>query len=270
MSSENRSDAAIRIAKSGGAVALDYYRKLDTLAIEHKGHQDFVTIADQNTETHIRALIADAFPDDGIVGEEHAPKPSQTGYTWVIDPIDGTSNFINGIPQWCVIIAVVKGDQTEIGVTFDPVHDETFAATRGQGATFNGRPMVCPADSSIRNGTIATGFNNRLSPQGVIRLIDAIIDAKGVFSRNGSGGLSLAYVAAGRYLAYAEEHMNAWDCLAGQLQIAEAGGQIEDQPATEMIAQGGRVIAGSTGVFDALLTMADTAFDASKSTSRKT
>ncbi|MEP2261358.1 MAG: inositol monophosphatase family protein, partial [Paracoccaceae bacterium] len=104
----NRKDTAETIARSGGALALEYFAKLATLEIEDKGPQDFVTAADKDVETHVRALIEEAFPEDGIVGEEHAPKPSGSGYTWVIDPIDGTANFISNIPAWCVVIAVVK------------------------------------------------------------------------------------------------------------------------------------------------------------------
>ena len=260
MTLTDRADAVIRIAHSGGAMALDYFRQLDSLEITTKGHQDFVTIADQNVETHVRDLIANAYPDDGIVGEEHAPKPSSSGYTWVIDPIDGTTNFISSVPQWCVIIAVVKDDATQIGVTYDPVHDETYAAVRGQGATLNGKPMICPSETTIQRGTIATGFNNRISADGAVRVVRSIIDEGGVFHRNGSGGLSLAYVAAGRLLGYTEEHMNAWDCLAGLLQIQEAGGQTEDISADRTIADGTRIVAGSKGVFSALLSIAERSF----------
>ncbi|MEZ5885222.1 MAG: inositol monophosphatase family protein, partial [Paracoccaceae bacterium] len=104
--------AARRIAKSAGALALGYFRNWHDLTIDVKGHQDFVSEADRNVELAIRAELAKAFPDDGIVGEEGAPAAGSSGYTWVIDPIDGTTNFVNGIPQWCVIIACVHQGQT--------------------------------------------------------------------------------------------------------------------------------------------------------------
>ena len=260
MTVSDRYDAALRIARSGGAMALDYFRKLGTLKVENKGHQDFVTIADQNVETHVRDLIAEAFPGDGIVGEEHAPKPSGTGFTWVIDPIDGTTNFINAIPQWCVIITVVEGNDAVIGVTYDPVHDEMYAARRGHGATLNDAPLICPADTAVTSGTIATGMNNRITAEGAVRVVSGIIAEGGVFHRNASGGLSLAYVAAGRLLGYVEQHMNAWDCLAGHLLISEAGGQVENWDAKEVIVNGTEVVAGSRGVYDRLQMIARDGF----------
>lgn len=257
---DNRTDKAVEIAVDAGEFALDFFRRVGTLKIEDKGPQDFVSEADKAVELRVRAAIEQAFPEDGIVGEEHASKPSVSGYTWVIDPIDGTTNFINAIPAWTVVIAIVKDDKTVVGVTRDPIHDETYLAVRGQGAFLNGTPLQCPADTSLSRGTVGTGFSNRISTDGVRRLIDEILLAEGVFHRNASGALSLAYVAAGRLLGYVEEHMNAWDCLAGQLLIAEAGGRIEAQSANEMIKQGGRVVVGSAGVFDEIVRIADAAY----------
>jgi myo-inositol-1(or 4)-monophosphatase len=219
------------------------------LDIVDKGLQDFVSEADQNVELHIRKLIEEAYPEDGIIGEEYAPKPSKSGYNWVIDPIDGTTNFINAIPVWCVVLAVVKDDQTQIGVIFDPVHGEVFHALKGQGATLNDQPLICRADTAINRGSIVTGYCNRSSKQNTTRLIAEVIARDGVFHRNASGALSLAYTAAGRLIGFVEEHMNAWDCLAGQLIIAEAGGRVDQQSADQMIAEGGSVVAGSAGIF---------------------
>ncbi|MGB0798105.1 MAG: inositol monophosphatase family protein, partial [Planktomarina sp.] len=241
---KHRSDAALQISKSGGALALNYFRELGSLEIVDKGLQDFVTVADQNVELHVRNLIEEAFPNDGIVGEEHAPKIGTSGYQWIIDPIDGTSNFINAMPAWTVVIAVVQDDATQIGVIHDPVHDETFHAIKGEGATLNGEALQTPTNATFNRGSVSTGYCNRVSKTAQIKVIEAILERDGVFHRNGSGALSLAYVAAGRLIGYIEEHMNAWDCIAGQLIIAEAGGCVEDQPVQDMIANGGRVVAG--------------------------
>ena len=255
----NRFGVAEKIARSGGALALDYFRRLDSLLIEDKGPQDFVSEADKAVELHIRAAIEAAFPDDGIVGEEHAPKPSRSGYVWIIDPIDGTSNFIAGIPVWCVVIAIVKDDATQIGVTFDPVHDEMFLARRGGGATLNGAQIRCPSDRTITRGSVSTGYCARISAEETLRLLEGVLSRGGVFHRNASGALSLAYVAAGRLIGYIEGHMNPWDCLSGQLLVHEAGGQVENQSAETMITEGGRVVAGGAGVFDILVEIADAA-----------
>ncbi|CAN0593371.1 unnamed protein product, partial [Ectocarpus sp. 12 AP-2014] len=160
----------------------------------------------------------------------------------------------------CVVIAVVKDEQTQIGVTFDPIHDEMFSAERDKGATLNGVPLICPADTALNRGSVSTGYSSRIEATQTIQVITAITDAGGVFHRNASGALSLAYVGAGRLIGYIEEHMNAWDCLAGQLLIAEAGGQVESQNAQDMMKNGGRVVASSKGVFNDLIKIADDVF----------
>lgn len=248
----DRSQAAVEIARIGGALALEYFRRLDDLKIEDKGPQDFVSDADRAVEKHVRNLIAAAFPDDGVIGEEHEEKPSSSGYTWVIDPIDGTANFIAGIPAWTVVLAVVYEDQTHIGVIFDPVHDEMYLANRGEGAWLNGKKLVCPANRNLKRGSVSMGFSRKTAGAQTTAVITEIVARGGVFFRNASGALSLAYVSAGRLIGHIEGHMNAWDCLAGQLLVAEAGGTIENQSANEMLENGGRVIASSAGVFPEL------------------
>jgi len=244
---------AVRIAEDAGRVALDYFHRRDDLDVIDKGPQDFVTEADQNVEAAIRAALAEAMPEDGIVGEEHAPVTGKSGFTWVIDPIDGTANFVTGIPAWTVVLAGVAGPDIEIGVIHDPVHGETFAARKGGGATLNGRPIQVAGEAALIKGSVGLGFSGRADKDVPLRLATGILNAGGVFVRNGSGALSLAYTAAGRFLGYAEAHMNAWDCLAGQLLVTEAGGQAEDQDAQAMIAEGGRVVCAAPGVFEDLL-----------------
>jgi myo-inositol-1(or 4)-monophosphatase len=257
---EERAQTAVEIARIGGGLALEYFRRLDKLKIEDKGLQDFVSDADKAVERHVRNLIASAFPEDGIVGEEEDTKPSQTGYTWVIDPIDGTANFISGIPVWCVVIAIVHDDETVVGVTFDPVHDEMFVAQRGHGAQLNKQKLECPEDLTVDRGSVGVGFARRAPSAQTVQVISKVLERGGVFHRNASGALSLAYVAAGRLNGFIEGHMNAWDCLAGQLLVAEAGGHVETQSAEAMICSGGRVIAASAGLFDTLVEIGDACY----------
>ncbi|MFK7763167.1 MAG: inositol monophosphatase [Roseobacter sp.] len=257
---KDRNQSAADFARIGGALALDYFKRLDSLTIEDKGPQDFVTEADRDVERHIRAQITKAFPEDGIVGEEDEDKPSQSGFTWVIDPIDGTANFVAGIPVWTVVIAVVHQDQTEVGVIFDPIHDEIYQAQRGMGATLNGRTLSCGPELSITRGAVGVGFSRRTPQEQTIRVVSEIMARGGVFYRVASGAISLAYVSAGRLVGYIEGHMNAWDCLAGQLLVKEAGGCIEFQSADEMLVEGGRVIVGSSGVFPDLEEIAALAY----------
>jgi myo-inositol-1(or 4)-monophosphatase len=260
MEMTGRAARAAEIASEAGALALRFFSDQDTLKIEKKGHQDFVSQADREVEIAVRAALAKSFPDDAILGEEHAPTPGTSGFTWVIDPIDGTTNFINGIPAWTVVLAGVRGAKTEVGVIHDPCHSETYVAARGKGATLNGRKLALSDPRKLSEGSTGVGYSNRTDSRNVARLVNALIAEGGVFYRNASGALSLAYVAAGRLLGYAEDHMNAWDCLAGQLLVAEAGGRVEAQDAARMMAEGGRVIVGTEVVFPDLLRLAEASF----------
>ena len=261
MTLTDRANTALSIAKTAGALALDYFRNQDSLRIDSKGHQDMVSQADRETELSVRAGLAEHFPDDGIVGEEYDPTPGTSGFTWVIDPIDGTANFVNSIPLWCVIIAGVQDGKIQIGIIYDPVHDEAFVATRGGGATLNGRPISVTTGRSLKEGSVAVGVSGRAKPDAFRNVIKGITDEGGVIVRNATGGISLAYTAAGRFLGFTEAHMNPWDCLAGQLLVAEAGGRIEEQDAEDVVANGARVIAASPDVFDDLLRISRAAFE---------
>lgn len=247
---------AADVCRKAGQKALGYFRDRSGLQIDQKGAQDSVSEADRDVEKLIREQIASSFPEDGIIGEEFGQTSGRSGLIWVIDPIDGTSNFVNGVPVWCVVLAGVAHGKTQIAVIYDAIHDEAFTALRGHGARLNDKLMTLGADKSIRDGTIAVGFSGRDNPQRVARLVEGILAEGGMLIRNASGAISLAYVASGRYIGFVEEHMNAWDCLAGQLLISEAGGRIEDQDADAMIRDGGRVIGSAAEIFDELRTLA--------------
>lgn len=261
MTSE-RLDAAKTIARDAGAMGLEFFKDISALDIKSKGAQDMVSNADLEVETFVRARLAAAFPEDGIVGEEHEDVASTSGWTWVIDPIDGTANFIAGIPQWCVILACVKDDQTQLGAIYEPCTDEMFWGAKGQGAFVNDTKLAIARTTGLNDGSTGVGMNGRTATHMAADLIAELSKRGGLFFRNASGGLMLSYVAAGRLIAYTEPHMNAWDCLAGQLLIAEAGGIIEVQSAGEMLEHGGRVIAGSPDIFDELLAISEVAFKA--------
>ncbi len=256
----DRSMFATKLAEEAGALAIKYFCNRDTLVVDAKGAQDWVSEADRNVETYVREKIAEAYPDDAIFGEEHAAKSGSSGFDWVIDPIDGTTNFVNGIPAWTIVLAVVSEGQTQIGVIHEPNVAETYVAMRGAGATLNGQPMQVASGVDMASGTVSVGYSNRIEAAKVIPIISAIIERGAMYHRNASGALSLAYVAAGRLLGYVEEHMNAWDCLAGQLLITEAGGVVEEQDANEMIRDGGRVIAGTPKIFDDLKAICEKAW----------
>ncbi len=237
---------ALAVAAEAGALALEFWRRRAELAVEAKaGLQDIVSEADRAVERAIRARVAAAFPEDGFLGEEYGATAGGSGFVWVIDPIDGTSPYLHGIPNWCVAIAVTRGAETVIGVIEAPTHGETFAAVLGRGATLNGAALRLPDDLAVRNAATGVGASHRTDPAWIARVTGDLARMGGVFFRNGSGALMLAYVAAGRLAGYVEPHMHAWDCLAGLLMVREAGGRTAPFPEDGDLARGGRVLAAA-------------------------
>ena len=248
------------LAHKAGELGLDYFRKLDTLTITQKGHQDLVSEADRNVETLIRKELAEHYSKDGILGEEHGMEEGSSGYTWVTDPIDGTANFVAGIPQWCVILACVHQGQVIVGVIHDPVSGETFKAAAGHGAFLNDKPIKASDSQSLSNGSVGVGFNGRTAITDAVNVVGALVSKGGVFFRNASGGLMLAYAASGRLIGYVESHMNAWDCLAGMLITREAGGEVLEQDINHALYHGARVVVGAPGVFNDIKEIAESSF----------
>ena len=255
-----RLDFAKKLTKKAGEKAIVYFESIGDLIVQQKGAQDLVSNADLEVEVFIRECIAEIYPNDGIVGEEHANVEGKSGYTWVIDPIDGTANFLTAIPSWCVVLACVHNDETKLGVVYEPSHNEMFWGAMGTGAFLNDKPIKVSASTSLDVGSTGIGMNGRTATNLTVSYIEKLVDRGGIFYRNASGALMLSYVAAGRLIGYAEPHMNAWDCLAAQLLIAEAGGCVENQSANDMLINGGRVVASGPGVFDEMVKIANEAY----------
>jgi myo-inositol-1(or 4)-monophosphatase len=250
----DRHALAEQIAREAGRLALDYFTRRDSLVIEIKGDpQDVVSIADRNVETLIRDRVAAAFADDGFLGEEYGLQEGGSGFTWVVDPIDGTSPFVQGMPNWCVSIAVLHDHQPVVGVIYVPCHEEIYSASRGQGATLNSVALRLDAQKTIRNAMTGIGANHHVTPAAVGKIITDLLDVGGNFIRLGSGALMLAYVAAGRLVGYYEPYMHAWDCLGGYCIIEEAGGTVLPFPTQgERLTKGAPVLAAGPGAIDDL------------------
>jgi myo-inositol-1(or 4)-monophosphatase len=245
-----RLSAAEDIALIAGRRALAFYRERATLAVIDKGVQDRVTEADRAIEDEIRRFLTSRFPDDAFLGEETGESESDidaNGSVWVVDPIDGTDCFVFGIPSWCISIAWVFEQRITIGVVYDPLHDEMFAASAGGGATLNGQRIRAADASDATRGLVGIGYSSRVSSDDLIRALRRLTDIGGMFHRCGSGALSLAWVAAGRLIGYFEPHMNAWDCLAGLLLVREAGGWTNDFLANGGLARGNPALAAAPG-----------------------
>ena len=252
---DERFDFACEIIRVAGAKALGYFRNFETLDVKSKGVQDMASEADVETEKLIEQAVKSRYGDDGFLGEENpesfVAKPGKG--TWIIDPIDGTQPFVNGIASWCVSIAFVEENHFVFGVVYDPNLDELFAANAGAGATLNGRSIKASDATSLLDGLVSVGFSNRVEPEDTLEPLTRLVHAQGMYHRSGSGALSLAYVAAGRLIGYFEPHMNSWDFAAAALIIKEAGGVINDcLPNEEALIKGAPVLAAAPGVYDEL------------------
>jgi len=248
------------ISSTAAEKALNFFVNREALSIESKGTQDWVSNADKDVESVIRAAIKKRFPDDTIIGEEHGQQEGGSGFKWVIDPIDGTSSFVNGIPGWCVVIAGVFAGKTVFGVIVDPVARENFTACRGESPQINGVPFKVSAATELGAGSVAVGHNVRFDYQQTIDFLSSFLAQGGMFYRNGSGAIMLAYVASGRLLGYVEPHMFAWDCLAGLFMIEQAGGEVKAFNHEQMLQSGGMVVAGAPGVYPILRQLTDKNF----------
>lgn len=253
-------DAACRIIRDAGQAAADRFFDKNSLSIERKGAQDWVSEADKNTELFIRSALAAEFPDDGIIGEEHAPVPGRSGRTWVIDPIDGTSLYVSRSPGWVVTMAAVSAKDITYGVTYDPLLDECFAARRGGGAHLNSAPIHTQSLQDLEDAILYVGHSGRVPPEQALKVMTQVLGCGANYRQTGSGAQGLASVAAGRTSGYIESQMYPWDCLAGLLLIEEAGGTTMRFDMARMLSQGGPVIAAAPGIYDALSNIAESSF----------
>lgn len=248
---DRRFDVAAEVARSAGARALGYFARRAELAVEHKGVQDHVSVADREVERHILETLRAAFPDDAILAEESG---GQTGdAVWAIDPIDGTTNFLRGVPCWCVSIAFVVEGAVELGVIYEPVHDRLFRARRGRGAEADGRALSVSACTSLDRALVGFGHSQRSSDEVLEASIHQLLAADAELRRLGSAAMMLAYVAQGTLDAFFEAHLSPWDALAGLLLVSEAGGHSNDFLAGDALRRGNAVLACAPGLRDALV-----------------
>ncbi len=246
-----RAETVARIARDAGALALDYFRQQDSLVIDRKGHQDFVSQADRDVELNVRAALDKAFPDDSIVGEEHAPTQGSSGFTWVIDPIDGTTCFLLGLPQWCVVLSYVIDSKPVVAVIYHAMGDEMFSATQAGGTRVNDTPVRVADSTSVTEGLIAVGAAQVAEPNKSAQFISQLVQSGGMYMRIGACALALCYVASGRLLAAFEPWVSPWDDLAGMLLVQEAGGRTNPY-AIPMIVEKRPVLAACPGIWTAV------------------
>jgi myo-inositol-1(or 4)-monophosphatase len=247
---ERRFALAQSLAAEAGALALRLRPSPGDASISLKGAQDWLTEADAAVERFLAERLAAAFPEDGFQGEETG-SGREGALRWVVDPIDGTSNYAHGGARWCVSIGLVETRHALLGVIDAPILSERFAACAGGGATLNGLPIRAATTAALARGIVECGWSPRRPNADYLALCGRVMAAGAMLRAGGSGALGLADVAAGRLDGYIELHINLWDVAAGLAILAESGAAI-----SEFLANGARagapILAAAPGVADAL------------------
>ncbi len=246
---------AKRAIFEAGALIRQTIGSIPSSRVQHKAPFDYVTDMDRRCEDLIIEIIHESFPSHGIVAEESLGHELTDETTWIIDPIDGTVNFIHGFPFVAVSIAVSRNGKPFLGLVLDPLRDELFLARAGAGATLNGTPIQVAGPTAVDEALIGTGFPHRtrsiIDPY--MNMFRAVFPEVSGIRRGGSAALDLAYVAAGRLDGFWEAGLKAWDIAAGSLLIEEAGGAVTDFWGGADYLQTGHVVAGTESVYSFLM-----------------
>jgi myo-inositol-1(or 4)-monophosphatase len=238
-------DAAIAMAEEAGAILLEGYGKVH--APELKGRIDLVTLYDRRSEERILSRIRERFPDSAVLAEESGAHASPAGATlrWIVDPLDGTTNYAHNYPFFSVSIAAESAGELVAGAVFDPVAREMFAAALGAGATLNGSPIGVSAIPALESALLVTGFpyDVREHPERVLPAFHAFLARAQGIRRDGSATLNLCYTAMGRFDGFWEPRLSPWDMAAGALIVREAGGRVTDYRGGPFDPAGGEILA---------------------------
>lgn len=252
---------ALRAARRAGEQIVRAADELDRVKVRVKNANDFVSEVDENAEREIVEQLRRAYPEHAILGEESGSHgAAQADYQWLIDPLDGTTNFLRGIPHYAVSIACLYRGKLEHAVVVDPVRREEFTASRGRGAQLNGRRIRVSGLNSLDGALLGTGIpfrghcDDRLEPYS--KSLAALAGQCAGIRRAGAAALDLAYVAAGRLDAFWEIGLARWDMAAGALLVREAGGLVADIDGSERFLDSGNIVAGNPKCFKAVLQVA--------------
>lgn len=245
---------AIMAARKAGSVILRHLDRLGTLTVSHKSRNDYVSEVDRLAEEEIIRAIHKAYPDHAILAEESG-KRSGNDYQWIIDPLDGTTNYLHGFPQFAVSIALCHRGKVEHGCVYDPLREELFTASRGSGAFLNDRRIRVSAARTLEGTLIGTGFpfKQQQHLNTYLEMFKVLHRESAGIRRAGSAALDLAYVAAGRLDGFWEIGLNPWDMAAGALLIQEAGGMVGDFRGGDAYQESGNIVAGNPKVYQAIL-----------------
>jgi myo-inositol-1(or 4)-monophosphatase len=250
-------NTAVKAARKAGSIISRSSVDLDKLTIRSKRHNDFVSEVDHAAEEAIISTLREAYPKHGFLAEESGADEAGAEYVWVIDPLDGTTNFLHGFPQYCVSIALLHKGVPTHGVVFDPNRNELFTASRGVGAYLNDRRIRVSKTDRLDDALVGTGFPFREveNIDEYLRMFRNVTCTTSGIRRPGAAALDLAWVAAGRLDGFWELGLSPWDVAAGTVLIREAGGLVGDLDGEDTFLESGRVVATNAKLFAALLNL---------------
>ena len=245
---------AVKAARRAGGIISRASQDIDLLTVKHKNHNDFVSEVDRAAEDAIIDILREAYPDHAILAEESGSQ-GDSEYQWIIDPLDGTTNFLHGFPQYAVSIALAHKGVLSQAVIYDPVHNDLFTASRGRGAYLNDRRLRVSKRLYLKDTLIGTGFpyTDYTHLDTYMAMLRDMMQKTAGVRRPGSAALDLAYTAAGRLDGFWEIGLRPWDIAAGCLLVQEAGGLVGDFLGNENYLQSGNIMAGNPKIFGQLL-----------------
>jgi len=248
-------NTAVKAARKAGAIIVRASYDVDKLTVRTKRKNDFVSDVDNAAEDAILATLRDAYPDHGVLAEESGARDAKAEYVWIVDPLDGTTNFLHGVPQYCVSIALAHRGQLQQAVVFDPNRNELFTATRGAGAFLNDRRIRVSRTDKLEGALIGTGFPFKEVGHidEYLRMLRNMMTVAAGVRRPGAAALDLAWVAAGRTDGFWELGLSPWDMAAGALLVQEAGGLVAGLSGEQDHLQSGDVVAATPKIFPAML-----------------
>ena len=241
-------NTAINAAIQAGKIIMRFYSRLENLKIMSKGHNDYVSEADQQAESIIIDTLIKAYPTYKITAEESGSNDIKSEYEWFVDPLDGTTNFIHGIPQFAVSIGLCKEGKPVLGVIYDPFKNELFCAEKGKGALMNDKKIRVSNCNSVKSAVFGMGIPYRKQDYSghYIETLRALMDARcGSIRRLGAAALDLAYVASGRLDGFWEFNLKPWDIVAGSIIVTESGGHISDIENSAEYLNSGNILAAN-------------------------
>ena len=245
---------AVKAARRAGSIITRASEDISSLTINDKGYNDFVTEVDLASEKEIIRVLKASYPDHAFLGEESGLS-HQADSVWIIDPLDGTTNFLHGFPQYCISIALEEKGEITQAVIYDPNRNDLFTATKGQGAYLNQRRMRVSNKSKLKESMLGTGFPFRDFQHlpVYLKIFEEVVRSTSGVRRPGSAALDLAYVAAGWFDGFFEINLSKWDIAAGGLLVSEAGGIVSDFSGKDAWIESGNIVANNPKIYEPLI-----------------